>query len=202
MVKDKQTYKYKKEESIVDQSLDEYFLSEHHYYLLHSFFVTYSLCGTQSRKKRTLCEYGWTPDSFTKSGLKSELEKILKLDDNKNFCFTEEDDLADRFKENDLLNGPLANVDIERAVISKTQGDNKYLKLFYRIRDGFAHGSFSLRLNTSDEKMIVIQDQDKSNVSARIVMKLNTLLQFIYSIDRNHLVNSKQSIDSTQKEVA
>lgn len=202
MAKDKQTYKYKKEESIVDPSRDEYSLSEHDYYLLYSFFVTYSLCGTQSRKKRTLNEYGWSSESFTQSGLKKELEKTLKFDANKNFCFTEEDDLADRFKENDLLNGPLANVDVERAVISKTQGDNKYLKLFYRIRDGFAHGSFSLRLNTSGEKMIVIQDQDKSNVSARLVMKLSTLLQFIYTIDRNHLVCAQQSTDSMKKEVA
>ena len=94
MAKDKQTYKYRQEESIVASTIDEYTLSEHQYYLLYAFFVTYSLCGTQSHKKRTLTEYGWLAESFTDSGLKIELEKTLKLNTNKHFCFTEENDLG------------------------------------------------------------------------------------------------------------
>lgn len=101
------------------------------------------------------------------------------------------------FKKFDLPDGRLQNPDYERAVISKTQGDNKYFKLFYRIRDGFAHGSFSLRLNSKNNKMIVIQDQDKDNVTARIVIGLETLISIIKIIDRKGFITA--TFDQTHK---
>lgn len=63
-----------------------------------------------------------------------------------------------------------------------------YLKFFYRIRNGFAHGKYCLRLSEDNIKMVIIQDNDKYNVTGRIVVRLSTLLNFINEIDINNLI--------------
>ena len=88
-----------------------------------------------------------------------------------------------------LLNdGFVADLSFERCVIGKTSENNKYLKLFYRIRDGFAHGKYCLRLSEDNVKMVVIQDDNGNNVTGRIVIRLSTLLNFITEIDINNLI--------------
>ncbi len=59
---------------------------------------------------------------------------------------------------------------------------------FYRIRDGLAHGKFKLRYSETNKKVIVIQDDDGYNVTARIIIKLDTLLSFVSVIDMNRLI--------------
>ena len=182
-------YKYIRCNSIVNPLSNEYELSTYEYYKLYAFFVTYSMCGRQSLRRRSILDYGWEKPTFKDSGLLGELEKVLCLNSNNNFSFCKEhSELRDAFKKCSLEDGEFVNVDIERAVIAPTGGNNKYEKLFYRIRDGLAHGSFSLKINSHGQKMIVFQDQDSSNVTARIVMRLDTLLRFVRIVDRNHLI--------------
>ena len=49
-----QTYKYIIDDSIVGTGDDEYTLSQEEYALIYSFYVTYSMCSTQSLKKEPL----------------------------------------------------------------------------------------------------------------------------------------------------
>ncbi len=184
----KQTYQYLVAGSILGVNADEYILSENEYYRLYSFFVTYSMCGRQSAKKRSFTDYGWPSDSIKNNALGNALSNVLSLNRNPNFIFTDKDDLAIRFSSLDLHDGMVTNVDMERAVIGRTAECNNYLKLFYRVRDGFAHGKFKLRLSTNNEKMIVVQDDDGHNVTARIVIRLSTLLRFINEIDTNRII--------------
>lgn len=188
MAKKKQTYKYIIADSILGNLHDEYSLSEQEYYRIYSFYVTYSMCGKQSAKKRTFTDYGWPSESVKNTALGNALTTELCLNRKSNFIFTNEDDLATQFINNDLQDGLLADVDTERAVIGKTSESNKHLKLFYRIRNGFAHGKFNLRLASNNEKMITIQDDDGNNVTARIVLKLSTLLAFIDAVDINRII--------------
>lgn len=183
----KQTYQYKKENSILGDLLDEYSLTENEYYKLYSFYVTYSLCGNQSSKKKTFADYGWSSESIKNTALGQELKRIVDLG-NANFVFTEQDELKEKFDELLLCDGAVTDLSFERCVIGKTNAPNKYMKLFYRVRDGFAHGKFCLRLSNNDEKMVIIQDDDTHNVTGRIVIKLSTLLSFIDAIDINHLI--------------
>lgn len=183
----KQTYQYKKENSILGNLQDEYRLSENEYYRLYSFYVTYSLCGNQSAKKRTFLDYGWESESIKNTVLGQELKRVIDLG-NANFVFTDQDELKEKLDALALGDGIITDLRFERCVIGKTNAPNKYLKLFYRVRDGFAHGKFCLRLTDENEKMIVIQDDDSHNVTGRIVIKLNTLLSFINAIDINHLI--------------
>lgn len=193
----KQTYRYIKEKSILYGQIDEYELSKEEYFILYSFFVTYSMCSTQSAKKRTFGDYGWSTHNIEITNTfgkreNTELGLLLKgiLDfDNYYFVFSDKDDLKEKFKKVGLNDGALSDLDNERAVIAKTSEKNKYLKFFYRIRDCLAHGKFLLKLSSANEKMIVMQDDNGNNVTARIVIKLSSLLNFVKVIDRKGLIN-------------
>lgn len=187
MTKIKQTYKYKIAGSILGDTSDEYKLSENEFFRIYSFYVTYSMCGSLSAKKRSFTDYGWPNNSLKDEELKSALREVISLNRNPNFIFTEENDLGKRFSSLKLDDGEIKNLDFERAVIARTAGTN-YIKLFHRIRNGLAHGKFKLRYSTVGEKMVVIQDDNGYNVTARIVIKLNTLLDFIKVIDLNGLI--------------
>lgn len=183
--KKKQRYKYIRENSIVLNFKDEYKLLHEEYFLLYSFFVTYSMCGTQSGKKKNFIDYGWEKENLSDNKeLVMELRKIIDLNDGK-FVFTDEDNLKEEFQNNKLTDGKLLDYKTERCVIAKTNETNKYLKLFYRIRDGLAHGKFYLK-REQNERMVIIQDDDTQNVTAIIVIKLQTLLDIIRVVARGH----------------
>lgn len=188
MAKQKQTYKYIIADSILGAAQDEYVLSENEFYRLYSFFVTYSMCGRQSTKKRSFSDYGWANDNIKNTILGFALGRVLNLNRNPSFIFTDKDELLDKFNSLNLSDGIALNLDNERAVVGKTSESNNYLKLFYRIRDGLAHGKFKLRYSETNKKVIVIQDDDGYNVTARIIIKLDTLLSFVSVIDMNRLI--------------
>lgn len=181
---EKQTYKYIVKESILYGCKDEYELNEQEFKLLYSFYVTYSMCGSQSWKKKDFSDYGWNSGVdgakvSTEKKINNALKSVLKIERNdKTFVFTEENNLKETFSDNNLNDGLLNEYNTERFVIGKTKGSNKYLKLFYRIRDGLAHGKFALVFSEDKEKMILIQDDDRDNVTARIVLKLSTVMRF------------------------
>lgn len=67
-------------------------------------------------------------------------------------------------------------------------------KLFYHLRNGLAHGGFST-LTKNNELYYIIQDESSNGfISARMILKLNTLLSWI-----EYLKNRKKTIE-TQKE--
>ena len=186
------SYRLVKAHSMLAGLSDEYKLSEEEYGLLYEFFVTYSLCESQSCKKRKINDYGWS-GSITKSGLKPQLSKILDLDKNSNFVFLDDKDknskkVAAKYKSVSLEDGAAFDFDYEHAVIGRTRADNKYTKLFYRIRDGLAHGKYILKLSSTKEKMVIIQDDGNNAVSARIIIKLDTLIRIVKTIDKNHIL--------------
>ncbi len=207
MARSTQTYPYRIADSILQNQTDDYTLSIPEYYLLHSFFVTYSCCGKQSGKKRSFSDYGWTSFSRPNFGnsvpnkavyLKDNLSEIIDLDDRNHFIFTtDSDDIGICFKQINLCDGQLTDVHTERAVITRSTESNRYLKLFYRIRDGFAHGKFILKINSHNEKMVIFQDDDGHNVTGRIVIKLDTLIKIIKVIDRNNMLKWKEIYEQT-----
>ena len=128
MEKTTQKYQYKIADSILGKMQDEYALSENEYYCIYSFFVTYSMCGSQSAKKRTFSDYGWSVENVKNTTLGSALENVLNLNRNLDFIFTDKDELAIQFNSKNLPDGPLIDIDKERAVISKTS-DRKSTRL-------------------------------------------------------------------------
>lgn len=195
--KNNQSYRYLHSDSILYDQTDDYQLTEREYFRLYNFFVTYSCCGKQSLKKRNFETYGWDKFSRTIGNkiadpttyLKDALTAIIDLDNQNYFLFTKNgDDLAQCFLKVDLPNGPLNDLITERCVCTRNTESNRFLNLFYRIRDGFAHGKFLLKNGTNNIKMVIIQDDDGHSVTARIVIKLETLLQIVDVVDRNGLI--------------
>ena len=187
----KTTYKYKCEESIINGLEDQYELSEYEYNKLYKFFVTYSMCENQSDKKRTLADYGWA-STVKYSEIKKELKEKINFNI-ENFVFRDEGGLKDVCTENNLIINKVA-LDSERGVIGKTAGQNKLLKLFHRIRNVFSHGRFVMRLSGKD-RYVIMEDKDSHNVTARIVIKLDTLIGIIDTIDINHLTGERIDTD-------
>ena len=194
MAKAKKGYQYIIADSILGNTPDEYSLSENEYFCIYSFFVTYSMCGRQSAKKRTFVDYGWGNDGIKDSQLGDSLKSLINLNRNSDFVFTDKDKLLNEFSLHQLTDGQLLNVNIERAVIVRNSEPNNYLQLFYRIRDGFAHGKFKLRFSETMEKMVVIQDDDGHNVTARIVLRLSTIMRFIKIIDINSIICRNRNV--------
>lgn len=196
-VKNNQPYRYLVSGSILYGQTDDYQLTEQEYFRLYNFFVTYSCCGKQSMKKRDFATYGWGDFSRTIGNktadpttyLKDALTNIIDLDNQNHFLFTKSgDDLSQCFLKVDLPDGPLNDLITERCVCARNTESNRFLNLFYRIRDGFAHGKFLLKNGTNNIKMVVIQDDDGHSVTARIVIKLETLLRIVEMVDRNRLI--------------
>lgn len=184
-----QTYEYRIDKSILTCATDDYWLTQEEYYRIYSFYVTYSMCGRQSLKKRSFTDYGWESNLINGTALGVALNNVLNLNRNKNFIFTDQDDLKKRFSDLAFIDGTLPNLDTERAVIGKTSEPNNYLRLFYRIRDAFAHGKYCLVYHpTTNEKMVVMEDNNPHNFTARLVLKLETIIGFIDAVDRNRTI--------------
>lgn len=189
-------HKFIKNQSILYGLTDEYNLSKREFFILYSFYVTYSMCGNQSLKKRTFGDYGWSCEKIEEAHERKKcltqlgiaLNSVTDLPKNQFGFLTDKKNLSQMYKEYDLGNGKLRDYNTERAVIGKTNENNKYLKLFYRIRDGLAHGKYILKLSSNGEKMVIVQDDDTKNVTGRIVIKLSTLMSFVRAIDLNGIV--------------
>ena len=184
------SYKYIKANSILGNDEDEYALTKAEFYSIYSFFVSYSMCGNQSAKKRTFIDYGWETEKLTNTDLGMALSSVIKLNKNSNFLFVEKKELAEKFALLQLEDGSIENLDVERAVLIRNGENNNYLRLFYRIRDGFAHGKFKLRYSSQGKRMVIIQDDDGNCVTARIVISLDTILRFVTVIDVHRIINN------------
>ena len=180
----KQTYQYRQEKSILFGMRNTYEFTDKEYRTLYTFFVTYSLCKSLSWQKKDLKFYGW--DGSYKDTVKSLVESVMAPDDivvigNDKPSNT----LKQKMEEYGLNNGPLGDVDMERAVVVDKNEDNKFYNLCYHIRNCLAHGKFALIYGTKGQKMIVFQDDDRNNVTGRMVIALDTLLTWIKNIDKN-----------------
>ena len=121
--------------------------------------------------------------------MKDALTQIIDLDDQNYFVFTNDgDDICQCFVEINLSDGRLNDFDTERCVCTRNSERNRFLNLFYRVRDGFAHGKFLLKYGANNCKVVVIQDDDSHSVTARIVIKLDTLLRIVDVVDRDNII--------------
>lgn len=139
----------------------------------------------KSKKMKTYKDYGWKADNLNSSGVKQKLEKILLLNKSNNFIFTDKDNLKYNFEMLNLIY-PLENFDEEMAVIGITSGSGNYDKLFARIRNCLAHGGFIFKYNSMNEVVLIMEDYDQHNVSARMVIKLDTLIKIAKTINKNN----------------
>lgn len=161
--------------------------------MIWDFYIAHSL-GGESGLKRELTDYGWEKSERGERGY-ATLEKLLAESAGlEKFCFIRAKSCKDTLQAMDLSNDRIC-VDHPRAVLlqkfSTTVDENEKIQfagggesrincLFRHIRNAFAHGNTYF----FDNKNVLLEDKDGQTVSARVLITMQTLLDWISLIDR------------------
>ena len=71
----------------------------------------------------------------------------------------------------------------EKEVICfRNNKNNQFISAFYHIRNALAHGRFCIQ-NVNGEDFFAFEDVGKNKVSARMILRKSTLLQWIELIE-------------------
>ena len=178
--------RYTKKASIIaGDNRQELELSDDEVVALYRFYVIESPVEEVTLKSRSFNSRGW-------DGRMPLLNKMLTsvLDiSTSDFVIK---DLLDDSKADSLIkgylastglgDGPCADLSCERAVLIGTRGNSKREKLLRHVRNCLCHGNFKL-LNCEElgEPVFVMEDRTigkGSNVTARMVLKKSTLLEW------------------------
>ena len=176
--------------SILTGLNDCYELSTEEYCLIYSFYVTYPLINS-SNKKREISFYGWN-GSFSNSGLKFKLDNFFNLDRNSSVKFVKKEDRDKYFQQFNLIGKHNFSIEEEYGVIINEKKVVKFFCLLTHIRNCLSHGNFALLYNSANIKMVVFEDKIPQNnyITARFILKLSTLFEWIKIIDiNNHYIN-------------
>lgn len=162
--------------------------------ILWDFYVPHAISGG-SGLARSVSDYGWKKDDNKKDGYPAlEKELIAKAGLSNNICFIRSTTCKDALSAMDLSNDEIC-IEHPRAVLlqkySTTVDENDNIKfsgggenhikcLFRHIRNSFAHGNTYLFGNGT----ILLEDMDKSKVTAAILVKQKTLLDWIKVVDK------------------
>lgn len=127
-----------------------------------------------SARGRTLESYGWN-NTY-------DLKKKIGLS-NKNSFFI----FAETLKE---MNGALKDSNLEKKFWENCNErvclytvKNQLNSLFYHIRNSIAHGRFDI-IKKETGNIFIMEDVNKENISARMVLKESTLLNWIKIIEQ------------------
>ena len=143
---------------------------------IFQFFVINTPIKSLSNKSISVEEYGWkTP--WKKGNLKDALKGVSKIPDllySANNYKNMEDALikANLFKN-------YKNSKVEKICIYDNKR-NQTLSVFYHLRNGLAHGRYSIYgAKNITNSYILLEDYYQERLSARIVLKISTLKNWI-----------------------
>lgn len=150
------------------------------------FFVFHSACTNLSSMRKSLSEYGWSNPWKKPYYLNKQLKQVSKSE-RLIFSVDSYNAMSDGLEKADLNSTFPSNLSCERICIYDCQ-DNQIMSVFYHIRNAFAH----CRLNMVDvegECVFILEDvqpkanKDELKVSARMILRKNTLLKWIEIIE-------------------
>lgn len=182
--------RYSKANSII--ALDdrrEGHLTNDEFAILYRFYVLEAPHPKQSSKCRSLASRDWR-GIYSNGGLLDELTNILDLSSS-SFVFLDllESYDAKALCENlELAGCPLGDYEHERCMVSETDGNNLYLKVFFRLRNCLAHGNFKLleSKNQSGELLFLMEDHTTNRgtqtVTARMIFRKQTLIRWAETV--------------------
>ena len=160
---------------------------------LASFYVLKSPCEGLSLQSVRFSDYGWIGD-IRRNGLGKLLDSLKVTQGGKYLLPSRAPDgmpasysgryLGQLFRYADLGDGPLSDWLVERAVVRATPEANGWLRLFRHVRNCLAHGGFvCLPVEDGLGPVLVMEDADKTSYTARIVLRLETLLAWKRTIE-------------------
>lgn len=145
-----------------------------------TFFVFHAPCNNQSAMQKTLADYGWNAPWRLPYKLNSQL-KQASTNFNLIFSANNYNNMEKALIKSDLYEKFPSDLKKERICIYDKMG-NQFMSIFYHIRDAFAHGRFNI-FDVDNEQVFVMEDQFRKKVSARMIIKKQTLLNWIYIIE-------------------
>ena len=160
---------------------------------LASFYALRTPCAGLSLQSLTFSDYGWVGD-IRRNGLDSLLES-KKTTRGGTFTFPRNASsmsssssntryLGQLFSSASLEDGPLNDWLVERGVARPTPGDNRWLRLFRHVRNCLVHGRFvCLPAGYDSGSVLVMEDADGSSYTARMVLRVETLLAWKKTIE-------------------
>lgn len=162
--------------------------------IIWDFYVTHAINGG-SGLERSVIDYGWTKDDKRATGypaIEKELIRTANLSDK--ICFIRAKTCKDTLTAMDL-SGDLICASHERAVLLQNYnitidendtiqfsggGENHVNCLFRHIRNALAHGNTYFFANGK----VLLEDKDNSKITAVILIKQQTLLDWIRVVDK------------------
>lgn len=154
------------------------------------FFVINSICDNQSYRNYNLTNnYNWKKGCWRdKNYLKNCLDKILFNGNPKKL------QLADSYKEikqackdNNLEEDFYMYLDPRCSVVKSSSAgcQNKYMSMFYHVRNSIAHGRFIIK-SKGDEQFLIMEDvkpkKERCEVNFRMVVSKESLVEAIKHI--------------------
>jgi hypothetical protein len=163
--------------------------------MIWDFYVTHTISGG-SGLERDITDYGWRKNENKTDGypaLETALFEIAEL--KSNICFIRSKTCKDTLGEMDLSNDMICDVHPRAVLLQKFSttvdenenikfaggGENHITCLFRHIRNAFAHGNTYF----FESGLVLLEDKDNSTVSAEILLKQQTLLDWIKVIDKH-----------------
>lgn len=157
------------------------------FYVAHSFA---SACG----QAITLEEYGWANTVSKVNGLPKLEEELMSSSGVEKLCCIRSTSIKDTLSACDL-SGTVICVEHPRIVLQQlyelnyneneeihvSSKESRIIALFRHIRNALAHGNTYFFENG----MVLLEDKESSKITAKILIKKQTLLDWIYIIDKN-----------------
>ena len=162
--------------------------------MIWDFYVTHAISGN-SGQKRELPDYGWKKTENGELGYDALEKRLAIIAGIEKFCFIRSKSCKDTLKAMDLSNDRIC-VEHPRAVLlqnfsttvdenEKIQfaggGENRITCLFRHIRNAFAHGNTYF----FDNEMMLLEDRDGKTTTAKILIRMKTLLDWIQILDKD-----------------
>lgn len=153
---------------------------------------------------RTLREYGWTGNAE----LSSLERKLLHKSSISSLCLLKSDKIDDTL-ENMILSKDIC-IEHPRAVmlmnksvlihedgsVVVTPSESRLVCLFRHIRNSLAHN----RIYLFDNGNILLEDKSDGKITARLLIKVRTLVDWIAEVDKNQKHYGKTEEQSKQQE--
>lgn len=179
--------------------------------LIWDFYVTHQIVGSDDVKEdslnRSVKDYGWQTSNSKLDGYLAIEFNMIQTAEMDDFIIKRTNKLAKHLADNDLKNDHLV-IEHPRAVlkqnytctpdedeIAKNESkESRIAAIFRHIRNSLAHGNTYFFENG----YVLLEDKEGKTITAAILLKKQTLLDWIYVVDKNNKFYSRKNIEVKQ----
>lgn len=155
-------------------------LNNEDFWKIITFYIFHTPCKGLSAQGKLLKDYGWNKPWKKPYKLNFQLKQAstnFKL----LFSAKTRSNMSEALEKSNMLDDFPSNVLTERICIHDNK-KNQFISVFYHVRNAFAHGRFSI-INKNGEEIFILEDQYQQIITARMILRKKTLLNWINIIE-------------------